>query len=198
MDRRIQNIILDVGNVLVDWNPRRLSEQIFHGVEEQEIAFEHVFNNDDWFKGDRGLLSMQAFEQLLGKDLPQRDFYVVHEAVRVFPHIVPIRSDENKWAVEMAKKGYRIFLLTNFNAKFPIVLNRMPVCSVIRGYVCSSDVKMVKPDRRIYQELIRKYDLCPNECLFIDDSLPNIQTASELGFHAIHYTDGIGQLPYPL
>jgi putative hydrolase of the HAD superfamily len=45
----------------------------------------------------------------------------------------------------------------------------------------------VKPGKRIYEILLEKYQLKPEECIFIDDTLANIKSAEELGIKGVHY-----------
>ena len=53
--------------------------------------------------------------------------------------------------------------------------------------VISGEVKLIKPDPRIFQVLLERIGRPAEECLFIDDSLPNITVARELGFQTIHF-----------
>ena len=48
---------------------------------------------------------------------------------------------------------------------------------------------MIKPDPKLYQVLLDRYNLKANETLFIDDNIHNIETAREMGFHTIHFTE---------
>lgn len=46
-----------------------------------------------------------------------------------------------------------------------------------------------KPEKECYKILLNKYSLVPKECLFIDDSLVNVQVAESLGIKSIHFTN---------
>lgn len=46
-----------------------------------------------------------------------------------------------------------------------------------------------KPEKECYEILLNKYSLLPEECLFIDDSLANVQVAESLGIKSIHFTN---------
>ena len=56
----------------------------------------------------------------------------------------------------------------------------------------SAEERILKPDVRIYQILIDRNDLAPERCLFIDDSLPNVETARQLGMTAHHFKNAAG------
>ncbi|MEA1911046.1 MAG: HAD-IA family hydrolase, partial [Spirochaetota bacterium] len=68
---------------------------------------------------------------------------------------------------------------------------RFPSFDNFDGGVISFEVKLNKPDRRIYDSLLLKYNLDPGETLFIDDIQENITAAEELGIQGIHYSSNI-------
>ena len=65
------------------------------------------------------------------------------------------------------------------------------------GGILSYKEKMIKPDARIYELLTKRYELVPEECVFLDDTLRNIEAASVHGYKTIHFVDvktGLSQL----
>ena len=61
----------------------------------------------------------------------------------------------------------------------------MSFMPLIDGGVISYEVKSVKPEPGIYEALIEKYDLVPEECVFLDDRPDNVEAAKKKGFHGI-------------
>ena len=59
------------------------------------------------------------------------------------------------------------------------------------GRVVSYEYHITKPDERIYQCLCSKYNLIPEECIFLDDRQANLDAAEKLGFNTILVTDPI-------
>jgi putative hydrolase of the HAD superfamily len=55
--------------------------------------------------------------------------------------------------------------------------------------VISGQVGMRKPDAEIYHHTIRAIGLPAPQCAFVDDLLPNVLAARDLGLVAIHHTD---------
>ncbi|HRY09793.1 MAG: HAD family phosphatase [Actinobacteria bacterium] len=55
--------------------------------------------------------------------------------------------------------------------------------------VISGEVGMRKPDADIFHYTLDQIGLVAPECVFVDDLLPNVHAARELGFVAIHHTD---------
>jgi 2-haloacid dehalogenase len=54
--------------------------------------------------------------------------------------------------------------------------------------VVSGDEKLAKPDPAIYALAQRRFGHAPAAMLFIDDSLPNVESARACGWHAHHFT----------
>ena len=53
----------------------------------------------------------------------------------------------------------------------------------------SSEEKIIKPDRAIYERICQKYNLKPEECLFADDRIENVEAAQRFGMQAISFED---------
>jgi putative hydrolase of the HAD superfamily len=85
--------------------------------------------------------------------------------------------------------GLRLYFLSNFPQDlFLILSNRHQFFKLFSGGVVSSAEQMLKPQPEIYNLLISRYSLTPDETLFIDDLLPNITGAQSVGLKTIHLT----------
>jgi 2-haloacid dehalogenase len=85
-------------------------------------------------------------------------------------------------------RGIPLYALTNFSGEtFRPTQKRFPFFSRFRGVVVSGDEKMLKPEARIYQLLCHRYGVKPEDAVFIDDSLKNVEGANALGIHGIHF-----------
>jgi HAD superfamily hydrolase (TIGR01509 family) len=60
---------------------------------------------------------------------------------------------------------------------------------LFNGIVISGEIKLVKPDRAIFEHLLQRFDLAPENSIFIDDHPPNIESAARLGFKTHLFTD---------
>jgi 2-haloacid dehalogenase len=60
-----------------------------------------------------------------------------------------------------------------------------PFFKTLTGIVLSGEEKVCKPDPRIYQILLERYRLHPEECVFIDDRQENLDTAKQLGIETV-------------
>ena len=78
--------------------------------------------------------------------------------------------------------------MTNWSAEtFPIALNRFKFLNYFEGTVVSGDEKVRKPYKKIYEILLNRFDLKPQHCVFIDDSMDNVKGAENIGIKGIHY-----------
>ena len=198
----IKNVIFDYGNVLVDWNPAYLFLPVFGGDEEKCRYFTNHVCNREWFtRMDRGE-SMDKCVAELQAQFPQyadavamfrdRWFDMCHGDI---PGMVEIIQD-------LKSRGVGVYGLTNWPAAtFTEARRRFRTLAGIDNYVVSSSVKLAKPEPAIYELLIRKYNLKPQECVFIDDRIDNVNAAKALGISGIVYPGSANQLQdilYPM
>jgi putative hydrolase of the HAD superfamily len=94
------------------------------------------------------------------------------------------------WIRELKGKGYRCLYLSNYSEKAAKetawALDFLPY---LDGGILSYREKVIKPMPEIYQLLIDRYDLKPEECVFLDDTVRNLEAAEKFGIHTIHFTD---------
>lgn len=94
--------------------------------------------------------------------------------------------------LQLRQKGYRTYMLSNTNdAHWQDIVRRCFGClDEVNKYFdkvfLSQEMHMAKPNDDIYLEVLKTIGAEASECLFIDDSTPNIQAAQALGFHTIH------------
>ncbi len=90
--------------------------------------------------------------------------------------------------VERLHGRFPLYLLSNTSdIHRDYVFRRYPVFSRFAAGTYSYAVRASKPGAEIYREAIRAHGLDPARTFFIDDLLPNIETARALGFRAHHY-----------
>jgi 2-haloacid dehalogenase len=98
---------------------------------------------------------------------------------------------EESWAVlnDLKSTGHRVFGLTNWGAEtWPVAQAVHPeLTDAFEDVVVSAHEGLIKPDRRIYEVLTTRNGLRPEECLFIDDSLKNVEGARAAGWQALHF-----------
>ena len=185
----ISTIIFDLGNVLIDWNPKHVfNESYFDSIEKRDYFLHHICTMDWNEEQDAGRSIVEATQELIGKfpdwEQPIRDYYgrwtemlggPIAETVEIFRQL-------------KESGNYKIYALTNWQAGlFDIALVRYNFLHWFDGRVVSGEEKMKKPAPEFYKLLLNRYHVKAEEALFIDDNLRNIHAAALLGIKTIHF-----------
>ena len=185
----IKNIIFDLGNVLVKYSPENFLNK-YVKKENQEDFIINIFKSKDWLELDRGILSYEDAIEVFTKRVPEEK-ESIEKLFRenISSCISPI--EEN---VEIMRKlknnGYNVYILSNFHQPaFEYIRESWDFIREFNGDVVSCYYHYIKPEREIYETLLKKYNLTPSETIFIDDVDTNINRAKELGIGGIHLPD---------
>ena len=191
----IKNVIFDYGNVLIDWNPAYLFLPVFGGDEEKCRFFTDNVCNREWFtRMDRGE-SMDVCVAELQARYPQYADAVAMFRDRWFEMCHGELPGMFELIQDLKGKGVGVYGLTNWPAEtFTEARRRFRTLASIDNYVVSSSVKLAKPEPAIYQLLLSKYNLTPEECVFIDDRKDNVDAAKALGMSGIVYPGSAKEL----
>lgn len=190
-DHIITTIIFDFGGVLLGWDPRFLYRKYFGG---DELAMEKFLSDVRFMEWNQKQDAGRSFDE------------AVAELSAAFPHYaLAIQAYHERYfeslsgpvegAIDILKRikelGYLVCGLSNWPyEKFLLVKERYPFFDWFDHVVISGDVRLVKPDPRIFQLLLDRIDKRPEECLLIDDSIANIEIAQSLHFKTIHFVSG--------
>lgn len=186
MTSPIKAIIFDYGNVLLEWNPRFIYDRYFPDDPEGMEHFFKEVNFAEWnMQQDKG----RPFKE--GVAVLSREFPHYSHLIQAY-HDLWIDSVGGAIAgtvdilKQLKKAGYPVYGLSNWSAEtFPHMRERHDFFDLFNDMVISGEVGHVKPEPQIFQILLDKIGKPAEECLFIDDSLANIQQAQELGFATI-------------
>jgi 2-haloacid dehalogenase len=193
----INAVVFDIGGVLLDWDPRHLYRKLITDPDEMG-AFLGGICTPRWHLAHD-----------LGADTEQscRALAAAHpgfaEEIMAWSHrseeMIAGQIDEGVVALaELSASGLLCLALSNMEAdKFALRQSRFPFFRHFDGCVISGIEGVAKPDRRIFELLLSRYDLEPAATAFIDDTAANIAVARDLGLVAIHYSTG-GQLRHDL
>lgn len=181
----IRTIIFDIGNVLADftWEAhyRRFG---YTGIQLERLTRATV-KNDAWNEYDRGTLSDEEVLQRFIDSDPEMEADIRKCLANVEGMVV--RNDYAiPWIQELKQKGYQTLYLSNFSEKaakeYAKALDFLPYMD---GGILSWQEKVIKPMPEIYQLLIDRYQLVPEECVFLDDTQKNLTGAEAFGIHTI-------------
>lgn len=101
--------------------------------------------------------------------------------------------------IRSLSKEYPIYVLSNNNPicskRFVEILDEEGAAGCFRDFFFSFRMKMLKPGREIYDETVRRIGVRPEEILFIDDSIVNVEGAKAAGLNAVLFKKGMEILP---
>ena len=185
----IKNLIFDFGKVLVDYDFEAFFRKYIPDTE-RCLAFTPVLYNEE-------------LQQLLDRE--ERPFEVIMEEwieknkefepeIRYFnEHYPEIVTNEVEGMFELLTQlkaeGYKLYGLTNWCSKVYLTMAQFPIFKLLDGQIISSEEKVIKPEPEIYQRLFTKFNLKPEECIFTDDRVENIEGGSRLGMDGIVFKD---------
>jgi 2-haloacid dehalogenase len=182
-------IIFDLGGVLVDWNPDYLFNKVFDDADKKKHFFENVCTPDWNEEQDAGRTIKEATSLLVAQH-PDWKEHIVAYYDRWEEMLGGPIHDTVAILKELKEKGrYKLYALTNWSAElFPKALKLYEFLHWFDGRVVSGEEKMRKPFPQFYQLLLDRYNLKPEEVLFIDDNLRNIKAAEAMGIQSIRFT----------
>lgn len=184
----INTIIFDIGNVLLRFNP----DSYIHGVYEKKTAdrvYDVLFKSGIWGEIDRGVLSDEEMIQRFLKVDPSLE----KEIRYIFAHMNGFTNylkTSLPWLNRLKHEGYHLYYLSNYSYTMRNLTrgHELSVLDPMDGGIFSCDVKLLKPDPAIYELLLKRYALKAEECVFLDDTLRNVETAQQLHMKGIHVT----------
>jgi len=189
------NVVFDLGAVLLTWEPVALVQNHLapHAptAEAAHALARQMFHHEDWLGFDRGTHSLDdaigrmALRLALPADRLGEVLAPMGE--RLEPIAVTVDLLAGLRARRVAGEDLRLYYLSNMPSPYARVLEyRHAFFRWFDGGIFSGDVKIIKPQRAIYELLASRYALSASETIFIDDSLANVVAAREFGWQAIH------------
>ncbi len=191
----IRNIIFDMGQVLMRWDPDDLIRQAGIPEEDGPLLREAVFSSVEWIQLDRGSISQEEALAAMCRELPERLHKAAGELLRgwwKYP-LLPVPGMEDLIA-ELKGLGYGIYLLSNASTQLHDYFHRLPGSRYFDGKIVSADWKLLKPQHEIFETLFREYGLEPASCFFIDDLNTNIEGAWEAGMPGAVFNGDMARL----
>jgi FMN phosphatase YigB (HAD superfamily) len=182
----INNIVFDLGNVLISFKPDEYLKKISYPEEISKIILKDIFCSNEWQMLDEGSISItEAITSIALKSFLKRD-----EIIQIFnlrrEIFTPLEKNV-RIIPKLKEMGFRLYYLSNFPSDmFYKVKADNSFFGYFDGGIISSEVRLLKPDVRIFNLLVKKLSLNPQDCLFIDDIKENILTAESIGMQGFH------------
>jgi 2-haloacid dehalogenase len=185
----VKAAVFDLGGVLVDWNPRYLYRNLLDDEEAVERFLAEVTTQEWNGQQDLGRSWSEAVESLARDHPDKRDLIAAYRERWDEMLGGPIQETVQILA-ELRASGLPLYALSNWSSEtFPIARSRYPFLDWFAGIVISGEVRLGKPDPRVFRYLLDRYHLDAGSTVFIDDSERNVNAAAELGMIAIRFSD---------
>ena len=184
----IKNIVFDLGRVLIKFEPKEYIEQNVP-EKKREDFYNGIFGSTEWLMLDRGTLSYEDAKKIFKERIPGADKQIDRLFdVDLFEILQPI--EENVKLLPELKKKYNLYILSNFHQPaFEHIFKKYDFFRLFDGHTVSCYYYLLKPEKEIYDTLIDKFNLIPEETVFIDDTKVNIDACEKEGIRGIHLPD---------
>lgn len=191
----IRNIIFDMGQVLLFFNPEMYIESLGINGEDSNILLREVFRKMEWVQLDHGTITEEEAVRAICRRVPERLCGAVGELVFSWwkRPIVPVPGMEALMR-ELKEAGYKLYLLSNASVQQIRYHDRIPGTQYLDGRIVSAEWKQIKPQPEIYKTLLDTYGLKAEECVFIDDSAVNVEAAYCMGIQGIVFDGDASRL----
>lgn len=183
----IKNIVFDLGNVLLDFDPERYLSALNYKDELKEKLIENIFKTEQWLLLDRGVITEEEAVEIWKKDNPVIAAEI-EEIMKDWAEILTLKKESINILEKLAEKNYNLYVLSNFHKKaYNYVSNKYNFFNLFDDQLISAKIGMIKPEPEIFELLLEKFNLKAEATLFIDDSKENIEAALEQGIRVIHF-----------
>lgn len=178
----IRNIIFDMGQVLIRWQPLPLMAHLELNPQDRTDLLREVFQSVEWVQLDRGSISEADAVSAMCHRLPAHLHNAAEEMVTAWwKRPLDPMPGMGELVRELKENGYGIYLLSNAGLPLRTYFPRIPGAEHFDGLLVSSEHRLIKPQHEIFEQLYETFGLVPGECFFIDDSPANIEGALETG-----------------
>ncbi len=183
----IKNVIFDLGGVLIDWNPEYVYLDVFNGDRQKMKWFFDEICPSDWnLNQDAGYPLAEATKERIALFPEHKD--LIEMFYGRWEEMLGEAIEGTVAVLNKLKENYKIVALTNWSHEtFPVALERFEFLHWFEGIVVSGEEKTRKPFDDIYLTTLNRFNIKPEESIFIDDNAENIATANRLGINGIHF-----------
>ena len=178
----IRNVVFDMGQVLIHWNPHLLLTPFHLTPGEEDAVIRELFQSVEWVRLDRGTITEEGTVRAVCERLPETLHTCVREVVTRW-HARTLEPMEGMADLlrELKEKGMHIYLLSNANLKLRSYFPRIPGSECFDGLMVSAEERLLKPQHEIFEALLSRFGLKAEECFFVDDVPANVEGAAEAG-----------------
>lgn len=179
----LKNIIFDIGGIILEWGNKPIQKFLNKSDEEVKKISKIIYGDKRFKNCILGNLSQVDYMKQLIVENPEYsdDIYkILSEEYQ--EKVLPLIKENFEKIIELKNKGYKIYLLSNItDVSYNYLKNKLKILDLIDGGVYSFKEHTKKPDKEIFNILIKRYNLNKDETIFFDDSAKNVKAGNEYG-----------------
>lgn len=182
----IKNIVFDLGRVLVNFESREYLKEFGYDDKTVEKLNEIIFKSQEWLSCDSGAYENNTdIAEILIEKYPDYSEMIKKVLTKEWVKMLTLKEDTAEYLKELKSRGFKIYILSNLSKESYDYNSKYEFFKYTDGGVYSYEVKKIKPNPEIYTELLKKYNLIPEETIFIDDVKENIDAANKLKINGV-------------
>ena len=184
----IRNIVFDISGVLADFRLMEfLAEKGFDAAMCRRIAKAAVYS-PYWEQFERGEITEEETLEGFARMDPEireelyKAFSDLHGMLIIREYAIPLVR-------QLKNAGYGVYYLSNYSKKaYDECGESLAFMPYMDGGMVSFHIGKTKPSPEMFTQFLREYDLHAQECIFVDDTAENVETAARLGFVGFAFT----------
>ena len=177
----IKNLIFDIGGVMFDDSTKNINKVL---NENSELLCKKVYGKTflDCVLGNVDVSNyIESFKD--DSDYEKVKYILSRDNLHIS---YPLMKDNFDYISKLKDKGYNLYILSNITKdSYEYVNDTIDINKIFDGGVYSYQEGLVKPDRRIYELIVERYNLNKDETMFIDDKQKNIDAANKFGIKGV-------------
>ncbi|MDD2649101.1 MAG: HAD family phosphatase [Eubacteriales bacterium] len=193
MAEQIRNIVFDVGRVLLTFDERRIAHgSVSNDGDALELSKVTILS-PEWKMLDRGTITFEEAKRVWKSRCPKLSGAIDDMTDNWHFRMEPIMP---MWelAGELKSAGMKLYVLSNYSTRFWVCRDMWSIFDLMDGFIVSSELSLMKPEKEIFKALYDKYEIKPSESFFIDDRLENTIGAEETGMRAFCFSGDVSAL----
>jgi 2-haloacid dehalogenase len=186
----VEAVILDLGNVLITWDPHPAIAEAVGAEQATSFLADQDFDFMAWNHLQDAGRSWEGAEHAAVSSHPHWEEAIRGYRANFGQSLVGAIDDSVQILRELHAAGIPLYGLTNWSGElFPIAARRFTFLALFEDIIVSGEEGIAKPDPRIFEVLQERIGHSLSGSVFVDDSLANIDAARKAGLDAILFTD---------
>jgi len=187
---KISLVLFDIGGVIINWQDSWLYHHVAQkfGIDETKLSKEC---ENEISRLHSGEIQEPEFWKTIGKRINSEELMTINRSFfyEIFKEEIRLNHEVLSLAKKIKKRGLKIGVLSNLEKSTNSVLNELGIMDDFEFQFLSHKIGFAKPNKRIFEYVIRKIPFKKNEIIFIDDKPSNVKVATTLGINAIQYSN---------